>query len=151
MNSSLTWLTEVLCPLLASSISYTNMLQTDPTLVDIHIHTSAGPLRAHSDPHTGFICINQSMLTRVLALNPSIAAHQYWHVIQAKHPSGSLTCFGAKHHHLSVLDFYKPNDQIWINKGVFKRDTSTDLHSRSSNTIIAKTSLYTKVAFLVLM
>ena len=105
-----------------------------------HIH---GPPRARSDPRGGFICIRQSIRTHVLAQNPSIPAYQYWHATQAKHPSGSPTCFWVKHRHPSALDFYKPNDLIWINKSRFQTfggvdmqklhpSTSSDLRSRTS-------------------
>lgn len=130
----------------------------DPTLVDIHTNTSTAPRRALFDPRTGFICINQSILAHVLAQNPSIPAYQYWHTTQAKHPSGCLTCFWARHHHPSVLDFYKPNDLIWINKSCFQTLSGVDMQSCTptpavtsiqgpQKTIITKTNPYRKVAF----
>lgn len=109
-----------------------------------HIHSPPeGPLwpshRVHlHKPINAHVCFSTESLHRC----PSILT-----CYPGKTSIRQPDMFWSRAHHLSVLDFYKPNDLIWINKC----DTSSDLHSRSSNTIITKTSLYAKVAFLVLM
>lgn len=101
-----------------------------------HIHN---PLGACSDPHTGFICINKSIQTNVLAQNSSTAAYRCWCVTQAKHPSGRLTCFWAEHDHPSAEDFYKPNNLIWINKSCFEAFSGVDMQRRTPTPTVTST------------
>lgn len=105
-----------------------------------HIHgpptSLPPPPRACSDPHTRSICINRSMRAHVLPQNPCTASLSILTCYTgAEHPSGGLKCFWGERRHPSAADFYKANDQIWINKSCFLQckmlnsDADSDLRS----------------------